>query len=912
MTTRTEAKQELDRLSQLHLEQESIDSGIAKYHKGIQEAQKSRRGSDTTYGIDMIRFYVKGVSEQITKSVQANVGRAGRTSIAFEYLKDIDPDTAAYITCKYIFNNVSPKLVKESGLSYMCTGLAKKVEDNARFEAFDTQSRAQAKAEGTQGGYFKATMELIKNRKIVDYNKKKATLLNAADRAENYGNVIQKWNAWSVKHQAHIGMVLIDCFIKGTSDYNTDGIRIEGTGLIEKYMRQGDKRNVYYVLCPTDKFHDWVKGNVSIMQYMQPDFQPMQTEPLEWLSSTDGGYFSKGLQDMKPLVKVYNKDYLGTYTPENSQLLFKACNTLQSTEYEINPFVLGQALQEIKSPNGVGMAGQKDIIPPCPLSMPAGLTRAEEKEYKKSQKGKLSPEDKEAFALWAEFKRKAELSNQAKTSKLLQLSKTIGLAQKFQFKEKLHFVYTVDFRGRMYASCTDLSPQGTDISKGLLRFKNSKPLGKNGLRHLYYHAAGCYGVDKCTLQDRYDWVVTNLATIQNIPLDPDGTRDFWSNADKPYMFLAVAEEIADIQTHIAMGNPVDTFESKIICFQDGSCNGLQHFSAMLLDPVGGKAVNLVDSDIPTDIYGLTSSLVIQYLNKTIDSHLVYNGKEWVEATEQDIRIARALLEFGIDRKTTKKSTMTIPYGGTKIGCRDQVTDWYNEELEKRIMHDPHYQSPLEHLLILNDEDEVLQNKGENYALKQLHHLVWLALDETVVAARTAMKLLQQICSAVQKVNPNGNPIIWTTPAGYKVYQDIKDQEQMRIKTMIDGSINLFLKRDLKSINKRKMRTSIAPNFVHSLDASHLMLVLNALKNMGINDIATVHDSYGTHAGACDLIHYAIRKTFIDMYSGDILLKFWQEQAQAYPDAVQYFPDVTLIKKGDLVLKGVLRSRHFFR
>lgn len=907
----TPEKLELERLQQLQQEQEAMDSGIARYHKQCREADEHGRGSETTYGLDLIKMYVKAVSSEITSVVQRTAGKPGRGSIAASYLKNIDPDTAAFITCKCILNGITPKIVKESGLSHLSLSVASKVEDNARFEAFDTQSRAQAKIEGTQGGYFKATMELLAKRKVTDYAKKKSALKVAADKAEDYGNIIQKWNVWPETHKAHIGMLLVDCFIKGTSDYEKDGSRIEGTGLIEKYLRKGDKGKTFHVIVPTDKFFDWVQGNTSIMQYMQPEMLPCVTEPLEWISSTDGGYMTKGLQDVKPLVKT-SLNYLEQYTPENSPLLFKACNTLQETEYEINSFVLSQAIEEIKSPTGIGMPGFKEDIPECPLEMPAGLSKAEERAYKLAQRGNLSPEDRKLYSEWCETVRNIELSNQAKTSKLMGVSKTISLAQKYQFNEKIHFVYTVDFRGRMYAACADLSPQGTDLSKGLLRFKNSKPLGINGKTHLYYHAAGCYGIDKCSLAERFDWVCNQLGTIQNILTDPEGTREFWGAADKPYMFLAVAEEIAELQNWVASGNSEETFESKIICFQDGSCNGLQHFSAMLLDSVGGKAVNLVDSLAPTDIYGVTADLVIKYLNRTIQQGEVFDGKGWIPADPQDIRIAEALLAFGITRKTTKKSTMTIPYGGTKIGCRDQVTEWYNEEMTKRIQHDPLYVSPIKTLVIQDDEGVILNNRGENFALKQLHHYVWLALDETVVAARTAMKMLQQVCSAVQKVNAKGNPMVWTTPAGYKVYQDIKDQEETRIKTMIDGSINLFLKRDLKSINKRKMRTSIAPNFVHSLDASHLMLVLNALKNMGINNVATVHDSYGTHAGSCDLLHYAIRKTFIDMYSGDILLKFWQEQARLYPEAVQYFPDITEIRKGDLKLKHVLRSTHFFR
>ena len=35
---------------------------------------------------------------------------------------------------------------------------------------------------------------------------------------------------------------------------------------------------------------------------------------------------------------------------------------------------------------------------------------------------------------------------------------------------------------------------------------------------------------------------------------------------------------------------------------DGSCNGYQHLSAMGLDPIGGRATNLMPFDDPEDIY----------------------------------------------------------------------------------------------------------------------------------------------------------------------------------------------------------------------------------------------------------------------------------------------------------------------
>src|SRR3546814_16441857 len=42
--------------------------------------------------------------------------------------------------------------------------------------------------------------------------------------------------------------------------------------------------------------------------------------------------------------------------------------------------------------------------------------------------------------------------------------------------------------------------------------------------------------------------------------------------------------------------------SRIPVALDGSCSGLQHFSAMLRDEEGGAAVNLLPAERPQDVY----------------------------------------------------------------------------------------------------------------------------------------------------------------------------------------------------------------------------------------------------------------------------------------------------------------------
>lgn len=49
------------------------------------------------------------------------------------------------------------------------------------------------------------------------------------------------------------------------------------------------------------------------------------------------------------------------------------------------------------------------------------------------------------------------------------------------------------------------------------------------------------------------------------------------------------------------GDPT-TFISHLPIYQDGSCNGLQHYAALGRDQEGGKEVNLVPAEKPSDVY----------------------------------------------------------------------------------------------------------------------------------------------------------------------------------------------------------------------------------------------------------------------------------------------------------------------
>lgn len=84
------------------------------------------------------------------------------------------------------------------------------------------------------------------------------------------------------------------------------------------------------------------------------------------------------------------------------------------------------------------------------------------------------------------------------------------------------------------------------------------------------------------------------------------------------------------------------------------------------------------------------------------------------------------------------------------------------------------------------------------------------------------------------------------------------------------------------VNSQKQATAFPPNFIHSLDATHMMLTALECRNQGLT-FASVHDSYWTHACSIDKMSEVIRETFIALHSSDVLGKLHEEFTERYGD-----------------------------
>jgi DNA-directed RNA polymerase, mitochondrial len=78
----------------------------------------------------------------------------------------------------------------------------------------------------------------------------------------------------------------------------------------------------------------------------------------------------------------------------------------------------------------------------------------------------------------------------------------------------------------------------------------------------------------------------------------------------------------------------------------------------------------------------------------------------------------------------------------------------------------------------------------------------------------------------------------------------------------------------------KQSTAFPPNFIHSLDATHMMLSAIACHRAGL-EFASVHDSYWTHACDVDSMSMILRDAFIKLHKMDVMTKLRDELMDRY-------------------------------
>lgn len=806
---------------QLEIEQESLSIGIAAYREELAKGQAKGDVSGNRVYSKIIAMSVEPVAAALSKILaDSKSGKAGRRSAYLKVFDDLDTYEVSFLAVKTIISRTSTR----DGLSAtsFVNNVGRVIRDHVLFKAMEKQA----------GGL----VHYIKKNKSAERSNAANIRYNLKRTAAQIEITAPEWTAQDVITVGDIMVQLV----------------LENTGLIGKAWVKDNYGESKQVITLTPEAVVWLQNMHNEAELLSPTLLPMVVKPNEWTTPTNGGYLTLSRD---PMIHVYNKNFLSQLDGMEMPEVYKTINTLQNVAWKLNADVYAVAshLWELGGDRAGLPRRERPELPEKPMDFPYHL----EKDDPAFAAWKA--EHYEAWTAWKRAARDTYIESIKDEGLRIMVSQQFWMAGRYAEVDEFFFPYFFDWRGRVYSQVAMLSPQSNDLGKGMLQFAEGKRLGSTGAKWLKIQIANTFGVDKVSFEDRIRWVEEHETHILMVASDPISCQ-YWTDADSPFCFLAACLEYAgyirDGEDHI----------SHLPIAMDGSNNGLQHFSTMLRDPIGGKATNVIPSATPQDIYMEVVKAV---------------------AAELAMRPNDALAQWWtgkINRSLVKRNVMTVPYSVTLRGMVGQLLTEYKKQ---------------------GLEDDT----GEEYIrCKYLADIVYEAIGKTVVAARQAQDWLKEVAKLSAG---EGLPLYWKTPAGFIVCQDYMMQTAKRVDTEF-GSIRI--RRQYKvNTNKRdktKMAAGISANMVHSMDAAHLMKVVNRAAKENISSFALIHDSYGVHPSEVDNLHAILREEFINLYRGDWLAEFERQLTEQLPaEVVAMFPPRPEI--GSLDIESVKDSRYFF-
>ncbi|KAI3656926.1 hypothetical protein MP638_002661 [Amoeboaphelidium occidentale] len=637
---------------------------------------------------------------------------------------------------------------------------------------------------------------------------------------------------------------------------------------------------------------------------IMPKLLPMIVPPKPWVTYDSGGYLTIKTCCMRAATKeqeMFLKQ--GSLTGELSQVL-AGLDVLGQTKWRVHDRLLEHMIKVWNL--GKPFAGFSAVTTKKPPTVP-----------KPSNFAELSTEQKYEYYKSAKKARQEFYDN-----KSLRATENYRLEIAKAFCGRtIYFPQSLDFRGRVYPIPQLFNHIGDDIARSLLIFDTAKPLGSKGLKWLQVHLANCYGKDKASFEERTAFVLENKDNILKSAADPFGNSDqnqWWTKGDKPWMTLSACIELADVWNS---GKNPEEFESRLPVHQDGSCNGLQHYAALGGDIEGGEQVNLINTGEKKDVY----MAVVEKVKKLVEKDLqwadtenekreVPNEKEIIHAHFSQKHItkhfASILTPERIERKTIKQTVMTSVYGVTMIGARDQIYARLKEKYVPEVYSEVTARHLAKYLSI--KVFSALDSMFSNARLIQ----VWLARAakeiarsvpnselEKYRALENAVTEFQQksggsnkkvqskdritenkLKTSISKLRLNRNSsVCWTTPLGLTVVQPYKNEKMNMVSTKLQN-FSLFNNTVPSSVNVSRQSSAFPPNFVHSLDATHMiMTALACYERENPIDFASVHDSYWTHACDVDELRSILKEQFVALHSTPVLENLRQDFIKRYSD-----------------------------
>jgi len=579
---------------------------------------------------------------------------------------------------------------------------------------------------------------------------------------------------------------------------------------MKQNVRQGRKTSIFVV--PTPEFMDIKDEVMANAELFAPLTWPMLIPPRDWTNESPGGYILNEVMEGHDLVRRGNHCRIQGETP------IAFLNKIQKVAYTLNPFTVSVAktLERREIAVGKFLPIIHYDLPPKPVDI------AENKESRKAYcRATAEVKNKQA----AEFKRNCRTRM------------TMEAINRFEKHERFYIPFSFDYRGRVYPIPAFLTPQDTDFGKSLIRSADESYITESGKKWLAFQVATTYGLDKETMADRLSWTTQNIPLITRVATDPINNIGDWEAADEPWQFLAACEEYYSV---------VVTEERKttgLFVATDATCSGLQILAGLARDKRTAQLVNVLPADRPQDAYKVVAEVAKPYCPTHIREVM--------------------------DRKTVKRTVMTIPYNAKPYSNRSYIRDAL---LEKGIE--------------IDKEDLTVTVQA-----------VRDAMQKVVPGPMSVMKWIETEVS--KAIKQGATELEWVTPSGFVVNQRIMKKDTQVVELQLLGRCQLTVATDdTNTVDISRHRAATAPNLIHSLDASLLHLSIDRFDK----PIALIHDSILTQSVDMDELSAIIRETYMHLFAEHDYLNDFASQIGADTE-----PPII----GDLKPESVINSTYFF-
>lgn len=603
---------------------------------------------------------------------------------------------------------------------------------------------------------------------------------------------------------------------------------------------------------------------------------PMLTEPRPWSGFKDGGF----LRYPVPVVRMkssQNDEAQRSYAASaiakgDMDTVLAGLDVLGRTPWQVNRNVFDVMVEAWNSGEAIG-----ELAPENPqIELPP-----------EPQEGDLKARLNYMSAVKAAEATKAGFHSQ-RCFQNFQLE----IARAF-LDETFYYPHNLDFRGRAYPIPQILNHMGADVARGLLIFGKGKELGDIGLRWLKIHLANLAGFDKASFGEREQFAMDHLDDIYDSASNPLSGRRWWLKGEDPWQLLGACFELK-----AALSSPDPTkYVSKLPVHQDGTCNGLQHYAALGGDKVGASQVNLVPGDRPADIYTGVAELVKKQIKEDASKGIT----------------AGLLLDGRITRKVVKQTVMTNVYGVTFAGACQQVLNQLDDIFtDFKPVKDVHAVTTLaaytaRHIFralssMFNGAHDIQYWLGEcaQRISTSLTQEQIKAIDAELNGREAPDRSRYRVAATKKKAtkvdvakSPRASnkdiaksfksTVIWTTPLKMPIVQPYRASQSKTVKTCLQN-IALMEPTTNEPVSKRKQLQGFPPNFIHSLDATHMTLSALKCSELGLT-FAAVHDSFWTHAADVPVLSTVLRDAFVRMHSEDIIGRLAEEFKARYGDSM---------------------------